>query len=104
MYADRTRPAGAEHALPALHELLVSVAEVGPVRLGAAVLVALMERTPDGPERDALIRALSMLAPAMFDYEHVTASAPDVGAAPSRAMRMALVREDVERRAVGGQV
>jgi hypothetical protein len=45
-----------------------------------------------------------MLAPAMFDYEHVTASAPDVDAGPGRAMRMALVREDVERRAVGGQV
>ena len=100
MHADRTRAADAEHALPALHELVASAAEIGPVKVGAAVLVALVERTPDGPERDALIRALSMLAPAMFDYEPLSASAPDVNPAPGRAVRMDLVRDDVERRSV----
>jgi len=100
MHADRTRPTDADRALPAVQELLLSVAEIGPVRLGAAVLVALVERTPDGPERDALVRALSMLAPAMFDYEPVKPSAPPAYAAPGRAVNMTLVREDVEDRAV----
>jgi hypothetical protein len=59
------------HGLPTLDEVLLSVADAGPVRFAASVLVTLAERTPAGPERDALVRALAMLAPQMFHFEPV---------------------------------
>ena len=68
---DGTRAARPAHELPTLNEVLLSVADAGPVRFAASILVALAERTAAGPEHDALVRALAMLAPQMIDFEPV---------------------------------
>jgi hypothetical protein len=97
MHAESTRAPRVAHNLPTLYEVLVACAEAGPVRTGAAVLVVLVERTPDGPERDRLVSALRALAPDALPFASVEAEGAYAG--EGRAERMAEVRAEVERRA-----